>query len=280
MLQNSSIQQFRFKKLILILFSVICMFSGFSQESEKDFEAEKESQIQFDETDITKNNNGSIVNWFTFDVPTISLDGSVKVNNYHNFLLYTLSTAVTIEMDMNELGAKTGVDFSPDQINFTLQANYAPTLFDVLNVGAILINHFSWSYYNYYEFDFLTGLYVKYNPVNWFELNFTGLYQLKCTRIFDLADTSCPEFRSNCPAFSLGFAFYPLDWFSATLSVSSYEFYRYYIFLAPITSLKLSFKCNENLTMNVLGEIQFVDFFTLSANFNSLSAVVSATWRF
>lgn len=268
------------KNLILILFSVACMFSVFSQESEKVVQAENESQIQFEGTNIAENEKGPIVNWFTFDAPEISLDGRVKVNNYHNFLLYTLSTAVTIEMDMNELVARTGVDFSPDQTNFTLQASYAPTLFDVLHVGAILINHFAWSYYNYYEFDFLTGFYVKYHPVNWFELNFTGLYQLKCTRIFDLADTSCPEFRSNCPAFSLGFNFYPLDWFSATLSISSYESYKYYIFLAPITSLKLSFKCNENLTMNILGEIQFVDFFTLSANFNSLSAVISATWRF
>ena len=232
-----------------------------------------------EETELDEKTKVPAVNWISTN-PEWSLTLSATASNYQNFSIYTLSGGATIQMDMNEIVGRTGFDFSPKEINCTVETVYAPTFFGKLNAGLILINHFNWYYQSYYEYDFLPGLYISYSPVDWFNLKFTGLFQLKKTHIWELEGTSCSWFDSHCPAFSLETNFHPLDWLYIDFSLSSYDMYRYFLFFAPIVRLGFGYQCNEHLTLSISAKAQFVDFFTLSANFNNLGGNISAKWRF
>lgn len=223
--------------------------------------------------------NPDIVNFFTPENPDWTLALRGKVNNYHNFTLYTLSTALTGQMDMRELKVKSGFDFALRHLNYTVNTVYAPTFFKKFNAGVSLINHFDFDYDHYFEFDFLPGVYFVYKPIDRFNLNISYYYHLKSSTIFSISD-SCPSVRSNAMAFDISFNGQPADWLWTSLSISSFSFYKYYLFLSPNLRLSFNFKTNEHFYLQTTSEIQFIDFFTLSANFNSLSASVSAIWRF
>ena len=269
------------RKLTLILSALVLCASVFAENPDDEIASvENESRTDCEaESGVEADSKKSIVNWISTN-PEWSLSFDARVRNYQNFMLYTLSGGATIEMDMNEIYGRTGFDCSMSQVNCTIEAAYAPTLFEKFNLGLILINHFNWYFDSYYEFDFLTGLYFSANPLSWLNIKFTALYQLKATQIFALANTSCSRFDSQCPAFRLEANFYPLDWLEASVSISSYDTYTYFLFFSPIVRLSLGYKCNEHLTLSVSGKAQFVDFFTLSANFNGLGGSVCAKWRF
>lgn len=218
------------------------------------------------------------VKWFT-PGPAFSLALREKAYNYHNFSLYTLGLGVIGQMNFDELFVKTGFDFTIGQTNFTVDAAYSPTFFGLFQVGVRFIYHIDWYHSSYYLYDMLPGIYASFKPVYWFKMSFSGFYQQTGTHVYSLAN-SCPWIISNCPAFELKFDFFPLDWLSASLSISSFSFFKYFLFLSPNLRLSATFKTNEHFFMQITGEGQAVDFFTLSANFNSLSASVSAIWRF
>ena len=264
---------------LLILFFFGTAYAAYAEET--DFNQPESTSATFvnEDSQDAKDEKAPVVNWIS-DTPEWSLILTANASNYKNFSIYTISGGVTIQMDMNEILGRTGFDFSPQEINCTIETVYAPTLWGKLNAGLILINHFNWYFNSYYEYDFLPGLYISYSPVKWFNLKFSGLYQLKTTHVYELTGTSCPWFDSHCPAFSLETNFYPLDWLGISVSLSSYDIYKYFLFFSPIVRASFDFKCNEHLFLSISGRAQFVDFFTLSANFNNLGGNISAKWRF
>lgn len=267
-----------------ILFAFFCLFylTGVVWAQNEDFD---EVTVVDDDVSVPGNNsdkfniNPDIVNFFTPKTPDWTLAVRGKVNNYHNFTLYTLSAAVTTQMDMRELKVKTGFDFGLRHLSYTFNAVYAPTFFKKFNAGVALINHVDFDYDNYVEFDFLPGFYFAYKPIERFNFNISYYYHLKNSTIFAISD-SCPFVRSNAMAFDISFNGQPLDWLWISFSISSFSFYKYYLFLSPNLRLSFNFKTNDHFYIQTTAEIQFIDFFTLSANFNSLSASVSAIWRF
>jgi len=180
---------------------------------------------------------------------------------------------------MKELQMKNGLEFYHTGFNLTNDITYAPTLFNVWNLGIRTINHFNWTYKTYLEDDFLIGGYTKYQPLPCLYISASVLYQIKSTNIYELRD-SRKNLISTCPAVETVIDYNPLDWLDFTLSISSFTFTKYNLFFAPNTRLNIEFKVNPFLYIGIGGEVQFVDFFTLSANFNRFSSDVNVTWRF
>lgn len=249
--------------ILTLLFSSL-LFPAFTQEAT----AEEKT------TDKT-----SFVNFFTPEVEhTATVE--LQVNNYNNLYTFTLGTSAMVKADMKELTVTNGFEFYHSGFSLTNDTTYAPTLFNVLNVGGRMIHHYTFSYKTYFEYDFLAGLYVKYQPLPCLYFSASVLYQQKNSHIYELQDSSCPKIVSNCPAFDVMADYKPLEWLDITLSLSSFTFTKYNLFFSPNTRINAEFKVNPFLYIGIGGEIQFVDFFTLSANFNRLSCDVNISWRF
>jgi len=259
----------RFKTLFSIIVCLLIFgFSAYSQENSEPKTDNNSSAFSFD-----------FINFYT-PVPLYhQVTIQEKAKNYSNFELVTLGTALIQRTDMKELFVATGIESAREQFDITNDTIYAPTFWDVFNVGARLINHFSINYVDFFEYDFLIGLYTAYQPHDWVKLSFSAFYHQKNSFIYDTFKSSGAVI-SNCQAFNLIFDFYPMDWLTIKASLSSFDFFRYYLFFAPEYKLEFIAKVNDNLKLSFSTDAQFVDFFTLSANFSSLTATIGFTWEF
>jgi len=218
------------------------------------------------------------VNWFT-NTKTWNLSITEEAINYYNFTQYKLGLGVSTLLDMKELKAQAGFFVGNQKINGTSQVTYAPTIYQKYNIGLKMINHLCFNIDYYSEYDFLIGPYFEYRPNSHFSMDNTILFMQKCSYIDNLPKGNKLVY-SSCPAFYYNIYYYPLDWLTVNFSLSSYSFYRYYLFLSPDAKLAFNFKANDHLNLEVAGEIQAVDFFTMSANFNCLGFSIGANWRF
>lgn len=253
------------KSLLLILSLFIFCSASYCQENNESSGADVEQKTK-------------IINFFTNDV-SHKATFEVQANNHNNLNTFTLGTSAKVEANMKELCVTTGFDLFYKTFSFTSDITYEPTLFNIWNIGARMINHYTWSYNTYFEYDFLVGLGTKIQPLPNLYFSAAVLYQQKNSHIKAIKD-EVPKVVSNCPAFELLACYEPLDWMSFTLIFSSFTFTKYYLFFSPNTRIKAEFMVNPFLYIGISGEIQFVDFFTLSANFNRFSTVINITWRF
>lgn len=259
----------KYKTLVTVfLFSMFFLLPVNSQEAETNTEYSDSSAPNLD-----------FINFFTENYVNHKLTLQEKAKNYSNFRLVTLSTAITQQTDMKELFVSTGIESLYNQLNFTSDIYYAPTFWNCLNAGAHLINHFTWNYTDYFEYDFLPGIYLSYKPAAWFYMTGSAFFQLKSSYIFDIYP-SAGTIISTCPAFSVIFGFLPQEDLEIKISISSYDYFRYYLFFAPEYKLEAVYKATKHLSIFLSGDVQFVDFFTLSANFSSLTACIGISWEF
>ena len=186
---------------------------------------------------------------------------------------------VVLKSDMKELQNTVGLRFDFKKFDVSYWGVYAPTLWNRFSPGITLINHLSFYYDEYLEFDFLVGPHIAYKPFKWFDFFFDFMYQFKSTTIYAIAD-KVPSVISNCPAFNLTFNFHIIPELSIDLTFSSYNFFKYYLFFSPNMTLGLKYSANEHYDARLFAEIQYVDMFTLSANLNRFTTGASVCWRF
>lgn len=227
---------------------------------------------------FAQNNEKIDVNWFS-DSKVWTVNVTEEAKNYKDFSQFQLGMGATGALDMTELKVKVGMFFERDMLHEATQISYAPTINGKWNPGIVLQDHCGWSFNDYFEYDFLIGPFVEYKPNSFFKMNLAFMFQQNFSFIFALPRGKKLVYNC-CPAFYLDFYFYPLEWMYINFSFSSYSFYRYYLFLSPDTKLSLNFKANDNLTLEIAAEIQSVDFFTMSANYDTLAFSTGFTWRF
>lgn len=257
----------KLKKIALLFLLTSISSSAFSQETSNEI---SETETKFKITDY--------VNFFSPEVHHTST-WSVRATNYNSFVTYTLGANWNMNADMKELKVKSGLDFSYHEFNLSFDAIYAPTLFENYNAGIRLINHYNWFFDEYYEFDFLGGFYFAYRPSSKWELTTSILFQEKIADIYSIYN-DIGSLISTCPSLDFSVYWEPCDYMNLTFFLSSFSFYKYFLFYSPDARLTAEFKVNPVLYLSITGEVQFVDFLTLSANFNNLTAIISISWRF
>lgn len=202
--------------------------------------------------------------------------GNLSVTSDSEFSYREVTMPLFYIADMDDLYFTVTGDFFTRKPGFSIDAVYAPFLFYRFQAGAEVINHFLWYEKDFFEFDFLAGLYLNYTPFYFLEIHLNFLYHLKHSLVYSLGGKSVVD---NNPAFSTTFRFYILDWLDAELTLSSYTATKYYLFLSPINRLAFNFTVHPDVEIGLAFEAQFVDFYTLSANLNRLSSFLSVTWR-
>ena len=207
------------------------------------------------------------VNFFTKKPAYICTNG-ISFENGTDFAPLTQSVDFYGEMDFTELDLSLGAKFHPDSYDITTKAVYWPTLFNHFNAGIGSILHFTETYDIYSEIDFLSGLFFKYHTNKLFDISFNMLVFEKASHIYAI-DDSIYWLTNNNMALGLETNFYISKIWRLYFDFSSYSYYRYMLFFAPDFKLGVIYNLSKNFALGTEFEAQYIDMFTLSANFNS-----------
>ena len=176
----------------------------------------------------------------------------------------------SITFDQKEILIFGGMRFFQESFDLTQEWIYWPTFFENHQLGTGAIFHYYDMYRLFREFDFLPGLYYRYDNHRWFKFTGSLLYFRKDAYI-DFSGENAIHIGNNNLAAKFSFEIRPVNKFQISLDFSSYSLYRYMLFFAPDLNLKFSLNLSKNFTTGLEFDVQYVDLFTLSANFNCIS---------
>lgn len=168
-------------------------------------------------------------------------------------------------LDMKEFRFNAGFRLFSNIFDFSSEFVYWPTFFRVLNVGVGSIFHINCVPKNFIETDFLIGGYLKYQPAKWFYVSLNFLYMLKNSHIY-ISDSETFRLKNNDKAFDLNFSFFPISPLHIYFNFSSYTQYKYMLYASPVFALGVSYRFPQKISVGLSADVQYIDFFTLSAN--------------
>ena len=208
-----------------------------------------------------------IVNFFTPEMHW-TLKKGISLENGGDFEPATESVDLSASLDLTELYFSTGFKLMQESSDFTTESIFWPTFFSCLNMGIGTVFHINYMPDNFIETDFLFGFFAKYTPSKRFSVASNMMYMRKTSRIF-ITDSEFVKISNDNMALALHLLFLPTEKFNIAFDFSSYSYYRYMLFFAPDFRLELSYKLSRLFAIGSEVEVQYIDMFTLSANFNS-----------
>ena len=219
-------------------------------------------------TVFAESNTGSTINFFSPEKRSVTFESGLLISSGTDNRINSFGVDFGTCLDKKEFVTSAGIRFSSEQMNFTHETVYWPTINEKFNIGTGLIFHYC-NYYSYFsEIDFLTGLYFRYDNLRFFTFDFSLLYMGKSASI-SAKSGNLPWLYNNDLGLKIAFGFRPFDKFSFNIKFASYSYYHYLLFFAPDTEFTVSYKLNDNVQAGLNLNIQYVDLFTLSSNFSS-----------
>lgn len=209
-----------------------------------------------------------IVNFFTNKMAW-KIENGINLENGSDFEPITESLDLLSELNMKELNVTTGIKLNSESLDFTTSAIYYPTFFSCLNLGIGSIFHTNYTKKNFFEMDNLIGLFIKYNLKEKIIISSNIMYMYKVSMILINDNNDFIKLKNNNLAIGFSIEYVPISRLSFLFSVSSYSYYRYMLFFAPDFRLTTSYLISNMFEIGTEAEIQYIDMFTLSANFNS-----------
>ena len=279
----------RNKLSALALISIFPLIS-FAQEASKASEAYPEAVNREEETVFTESvlqeaeteklsvNENPFPLFFTTDYDLI-LQAGLQASHYSGHHLFTLSPDITAALSFDQFKFLAGLQYTSGEIEFTLQSVYAPSWFEKWDAGIKLIYHEDYHFGEFNETDLLAGFYSSNQLTEKLNLEVSALYFLKVAQIYSIKDTT-PYLINHMPGFELVLTYMPLGWLTEKLIFSSYTFYNYPTFLAPNLTLDSCFAITEHFSTGFSLNVEYLDFFTLSAYFKSFNFRFYSSWRF
>ena len=200
---------------------------------------------------------------------SLSLVSGFSFQSNSDFEYSSSASDLSLDLNMTELFASAGCKFQSNQTDFSTEIVYCPTFFDCFNAGAGHIFHVL--HYNdlFNEYDFLTGLYLGYHSPKHFDCKLNLMWHAKAVEIFVIKD-EVPWIKNSSFACKTEFNFRPVENLKLSLSLSSYSPYRYMLFFAPDLMFSCEYTFGQLISIGNQVEIQYIDMFTLSSNFNSI----------
>lgn len=209
-----------------------------------------------------------VVNFFTPDF-SWKIENGISLQNGNDFSSNTIAMDFYNELNMNELILSSGIENSQEGFHFTTEAVYWPTIFRYFNVGVGSSFHVYVRDKEFVEIDLLSGIFIRYSNLDWFEFKGNCSFFEKLSKIYAIED-SVPWLENKNLALSMEFNFTPYDWLEAYLEIGSYEYYRYMLWFAPNVRIGFSIKVSPLIKIGSEIDFQYIDMFTLSSNCNSI----------
>lgn len=235
-------------KKLMVLFFLLMGFSLWAQET--------------DETEENKSATG-----FGPIQQTVKIFAAGNTGT--GFETYTFSLQSKYSFESKWISASAGALIANKSFDFTTDATFWLFPFRVLKVGGFVLYHYSFVSNLSNTHDVLFGGDIRLAPCKVFEMRLKILRMKKNTELFVLRNTYNPWLKSDSQAVSLQFSFIPFSAWRIDLGVSSIEYFRYNIFCAPTFSFGTSLTFKNGLLITLELDSRWIDFFTLSGNYES-----------
>ena len=192
--------------------------------------------------------------------------GLINFNTQQGFDPSTVSVTALYDIHSRRFDAEAGLNIGTGAFDFTTQASYRFLRKDKVTLGTGIIYNLNW-FYNYsLSSNFLPGFYVTWKPVSFYSLNFNIDYFLKIRTLFALSNTY-QNLLNSTVAFRFRNDFYLPYNINLYFELSSIEKFRYMILCAPSIIFGGTWATNYNFDIIAELAVHYIDFFTLSANY-------------
>lgn len=202
-----------------------------------------------------------------------SITTALSIEDGTDYVLDQVGFDLTTELNMSQFDVSWGCKIFGQSADLTARFVYWPTFWGCFNAGAGTTFHSQFYTHEYCELDLLNGIYLKYDAHKVFSAQLDFLHHFKSACIYEIRE-SVPWLNNHSIALHAGCGVNLKDRVRLTFDFASYSYYRYFLFFAPDFKLGSSFRIDDHWTLGAETETQFIDLFTLSANFNSFSARV------
>lgn len=116
--------------------------------------------------------------------------------------------------------------------------------------------------------DFFAGIFYDFHIFPWHKISLNLNYFLKLQTIFSVAD-KIPVLPVNSLSYCIFSVFYLPKDLSIYMGISSYENFRYMILGEAIFVLGANISADSAISFDFNTKIRYIDFFTLSSNFEN-----------
>ncbi len=192
---------------------------------------------------------------------------------------YGLSNNFDYFFDSRLISLSAGLMLSRDDMQITTSAVAWPLYFLHSRIGAGLIAHGEWYRDISIRGDILPGIYWQCKPCSWFSLN-ANVHKLYMFRHVFAMGSAYPLIKNSTMAAEATFLFYLPFNTDVFLGISTYERYRYMIFGATSFYLGCAYHFDKNISFVAEAIAHYIDFFTLSGNFEDAEFSLTARVQF
>jgi len=184
--------------------------------------------------------NAEVVNFFTPVMPEISIKQNIQFNLLPDSKEKGIGFSTIADCDFNELYINTGLNYTNNQFDFTLQSVYWPTFFDIVNFGLGFTYHLYDYPHTFIEQDFLSDIYLKVKFCQYFMVWTRWGYLYKKTKVQNINT----DFKNQIKTmnFNLSFNVYPHPDWTCYLTFDSNSFFNYPNFITIFLTTGVEFE--------------------------------------
>lgn len=207
-----------------------------------------------------------------------SADFSLNFNTMQGFEPAPIAFTGLYSINSKRLSAEGGLLVSAGESQITLKGAFDFIARPKIHVGSGVIYNFNVFYDISLSNNFLPTLFIKWKPCTIYQLSLDLSFFLKLRTLFVLKDYQ-PLLLNTSAAFRLRNDFYLPRNINLFIEVSSIETFRYMILCAPSFSFGGLIPINEKIELQADATIHYIDFFTLSANYEDTTIRLGVKYK-
>jgi len=222
-----------------------------------------------------QNTEDKIQPWFSSDIfNQHTLQVQANVNNGKGVELYRMAAGAVYKYADKYISGTVGLQYSIWTTDFVASGVWYPLRFKKVKIGIGALYHFGRFSNIEYEHDFFLGTYLAYQPFEHFYVNADVSGTIKMSHIASLP-REINMLRDNGVALSIQIGTVFAKQLRIEAVVSSYEMFRYHLFINPTFSLNTAYVFKNGFYIEVAMGVRYSDIFTLTSHVDNYFGLFS-----
>lgn len=197
----------------------------------------------------------------------VSINTGITAKSIYGFEPDSINGFAILEYQKPEYYADLGYKISDIKSDLVFSSVYWPQWNENVNIGVGMQYHLL-SYQNlFHEHDIMAGVYIKLKGKKIFTVSANIDYYLKLAKLYLLEKN--PWLMNNTIGINTKFN-WNINNFDIYFAMGTYSYFRYILFCAPDLVVGGNWKFSKHLSVGCEFEAQYLDFFTISANLDSV----------
>lgn len=202
----------------------------------------------------------------------------IDFNTRQGFDPSPFSISGIYDIHSRRFDAEAGLKAGTGDFQLTLQGSYRFLRKNKLTLGTGVIYNLNLFYEYSLSSNFLPGFYLTWKPCSFYSLNFDLDLFLKIRTVFALHE-ELPNLLNTTMAFRFRNDFYLPHNINLYFELSSIEKFRYMILCAPSIIFGGQYSTEYGIAIVAEAAIHYIDFFTLSANYEDTEFRLGVQYR-